>query len=702
MPLSRKSSATLRPRASTSGQVRPAQHGRPSGEHASVGDDRRTGQRGRALIGVMIAALVVLCAPGAGAEPPSRMGPRVVDSAGVLSASDEGQVLDAIDTLYRDHQVKLWVIYVRDFASMAPQDWAARTSSLSGFSDRDLLLAVAVDDRGYWLDGTLPEGVSDAELDSLLAGSVEPDLRDQKWARAAVDTAEGIGSAMRGGGVPWGVLILIGLAVIVVAGGLMLFSRKRRSARDRAELTTAREVDPTDSAALATLSLPTLHELSRERLVEIDDAVRTSAEELSLATSEFGDTAVTPFRSALDAARAATAKAFTIRQQLDDAIPETPDQQRALLIELIATAGKADRELDSQVTDFDAMRDLLIDAPTRLDTLTRDIIELTARMPGSEAELARLGSTYPPSVIALIHDNVRMAQERITFAENNIDSARTALTQPVGQQGGAVAAIRAAEGAIGQARTLLDAVEQAATNIQQARDGLPAALDELRADLNSAKSLTEFGGADLAAAVSSATAALNTSNADSDPLGTFHNAVTADAELDLAIAAASDRKLAVEDLRRRLDRTLTDAAARIDAASSFITTRRGGVDAEARTRLSEAQRHLGEARALAGSDLERALVSAQTAADLGGRAMQAAQANVQAWETRQPMSGGGGSQTGAVLGGILLNELLRGAMSGGSRRGGFGGGYGGGGGGYRPGSYGGSSGSRRVSRGGRF
>lgn len=653
--------------------------------------------RSVSVLCAVFAVLSLLCAPSAVAEPPARMGPQVVDTANVLSAGDEGRVLDAVDTLYRDHQVKLWVIYVRTFGSMAARDWAARTSDLSGFSDRDLLLAVAVDDRGYWLDGTLPDGVTDSELDSILAGSVEPALREQKWAQAAIDTAEGIGSALKGTSVPWGVLILIGLAVVVVAGGLMLFARKRRGDRDRAELTNAREVDPTDSAALAKLSLPTLHALSRERLVEIDDAVRTSGEELTLATSEFGETAVTPFRSALEAARAATAKAFTIRQQLDDAVPETPDQQRAMLIELIATAGKADRELDAQVTDFDAMRDLLIDAPARLDALTRDIVELTARMPGSEAELARLDSTYPPSVIAPIHDNVRMAKERITFAETNIDNARTALAQPVGQQGGAVAAIRAAEGAIGQARTLLDAVDQAATNIQQARDGLPAALDELRADLSSAKSLTEFGGADLAAAVSSATAALNTPNADTDPLGAFHNAVTADAELDRAIAAASDRKLAVEDLRRRLDRTLTDAAARIDAASSFITTRRGGVDAEARTRLSEAQRHLDEARRLAAGDPERALVSAQTAADLGGRAMQQAQASVQAWETRQPMSGGG-SQTGAVLGGILLNELLRGAMSGGSRRGG----YGGGGGGYRPGSYGGSSGSRRVSRGGRF
>ncbi|MGS2809706.1 TPM domain-containing protein [Nocardia sp. MW-W600-9] len=649
------------------------------------------------LLCAVFAALSLLCAPSASAEPPSRMGPQVVDAAEVLSGADEDRVLEAVDRLYREHQVKLWVIYVRNFAGMAPREWAARTTELSGFSDRDLLLAVAVDDRGYWLDGILPDGVSDGELDALLAGTVEPDLRERKWAQAGVDTADGIGSAMRGAGVPWGWLVGIGLVVVVGAGGLILFSRKRRRDRDRAELSTARELDPADSGALAKLSLPTLHALSRERLVEIDDAVRTSTEELALATSEFGETAVTPFRTALNAARAATAKAFTIRQQLDDAVPETPDQQRAMLVDLLSTAGKADRELDAQVTDFDAMRDLLIDAPARLDGLTRDIVDLTARTPASEAELARLNSAYPASVLAPIHDNVRMAAERMTFAEQNIDTARAALTRPVGQQGGAVAAIRAAEGAIGQARTLLDAVDRAATNIQQARDGLPAALDELRADLAAAAALTEYGGPDLATAAGTATSTLNTAatGAESDPLGAFHNAVTADAELDRAIAAATDRKLAVEDLRRRLDRTLTDAAARIDAASSFITTRRGGVDAEARTRLSEAQRHLDEARRLAATAPDRALVSAQTAAELGGRALEQAQASVRAWESRQPVAGS--SQAGAVLGGILLDGFLRGSIGGATRRGG--GGFGGG---YRPGSFGGSSGSRRVSRGGRF
>lgn len=648
------------------------------------------------VLGTLLVVLGLLCAPGAVAEPPARMGPQVVDSAGVLSAADEARVTAAVDALYSDHQVKLWVNYVRDFDSMAPRDWAARTADLSGFSARDLLLAVAVEDRGYWFHGELPKEVTDSELDSLLARQVEPALRDEQWAQAGVAAAEGLDAAIRGGGVSLGVLALLALAVVVVAGGLVLFSRSRRRGQERAELASARELDPADSAALAQLSLPTLHALSRERLVEIDDAVRTSTEELALATGEFGETAVTPFRTALDAARAATAKAFAIRQELDDDIPETPDQQRAMLLDLITTAGKADRELDAQVSAFDAMRDLLIDAPARLNGLTQAIVELTARTPASEAELARLTSTHPTSVIAPVSDNVRMAGERITFAQHNIDTARAALNQPVGRQGGAVAAIRAAEGAIGQARTLLDAVDQAATNIQQARDGLPAALDELRNDLATAAQLTAFGGRELELAVAAAQLTVQSASAaaELDPLGAFHDAVSADADLDRAIAAASDRKLAVEDLRRRLDRTLTDAATRIDAASSFISTRRGGVDAEARTRLSEAQRHLDAARGLAGGEPERALGEAQAAADLGGRALQQAQASVRAWETQQrPVAGN--AQTGAVLGGILLDSFLRGSMNSGPRRSG-------GGGGYRPGSYGGSSGSRRVSRGGRF
>ncbi|MGQ4619911.1 TPM domain-containing protein [Nocardia sp. R7R-8] len=643
-------------------------------------------------ISVLLAALALLGAPTIAAEPPLRMNTYVENPAGALDQGQLDRVRSAVDQLYADRQLRLWVVYVRGFDGLDPRAWARRTASISGFGERDLLLAVATEDRAYWLEGEVPGEVSDSELDDMLIGKVEPALRDGRWADAGVATADGLDAAMRGGGVSVRALLVIGLLVVLVAGGLVWYARKRRRERSEAELAAARQLDPENTTALSALPLEALQARSRETLVEIDNAIRTSGEELELATGEFGATATTVFRTALDNAKAAAADAFAIRQRLDDAIPETPDEQRSLLVELISTVGRADRELDAQVAEFDAMRDLLLDASVRLDALTRDVVDVTARIPDSEAQLGRLAATHPASVLAPIADNVRMARERLAFAEQNVDAGRSALTEPVGEQGGAVAAIRSAEAAIGQARALLDAVDNASSAIQQARDGLPGVLDELRRDLAAAAELADYGGPELAAARSAAQSALEQASAmrDTDPLSAFHSAVTADADLDRAVVEATGRKLAAEDLQRRVDRALTDARARIGSATDYIGTRRGGIDAEARTRLSEAQRHLDEAQRSSASDPVDALRHAQAAADLAGRALQAAQASVQAWETRQAPSGS--AQTGAVLGGILLEGLLRGAASGARHSGG----------GWSPGSYGGSSGSRRIGRGGRF
>lgn len=644
------------------------------------------------VLSVLFAGAALVGAPTGVAEAPLRMDTYVVDSANALNGGQLDRVRSAVDQLYADQQVRLWVVYVRDFGGLGPQAWAQRTAAESGFGDRDLMLAVATQDRSYWFYGELPSAVSDSDLDNLLTREVEPAMRDGRWADAGVATADGLKSAMQGDSVNVGFLLVVGVLVVLVVGGLLLFARKRRRDRAKDELAVAREVDPDNTTALAALPLAALHARSREALIEIDNAIRTSAEELELATGEFGNTAALPFATALDHAKVAASKAFSIRQRLDDDIPETPDEQRTLLVDLIGTVGRADRELDAQVAEFDAMRNLLINAADRLDGLTRDLVELKSRLPASEAELSRLTAAHPASVLAPIHDNASMARERITFAEQNIDAGRAALTQPVGKQGGAVAAIRSAEAAVGQARTLLDGIDNAATNIQQARDGLAAVLDELRRDIASATELSGYGGPELTAATATAQTTLDKAAATAtvDPLDAFHDAVAADGELDRAIAAATDRKLAVEDLRRRLDQALTDARARVSAASDYITTRRGGIDAEARTRLSEAQRNLDAAQQLSATDPARALTSAQAAADLGGRALQAAQASVRAWEAAQPVSGA--AHVGAVLGGILIDGLLRGAASG-SRSGSDS---------WSAGSYGGSSGSRRISRGGRF
>lgn len=643
---------------------------------------------------VLLAAPLLPGASGpAQAEPPVRLGTYVVDAANALDGAQLDRVRAAVDNLYANHQVRVWIVYVRDFSGLEPQAWAEQTAKKSGFGGRDLLLTVATQEGSYWFDGELPSTVSDSALDGLLTREVEPALRAHRWADAGAALADGLDAEMRGPTVPWRGLLLAAGVVVLVLLAIFLYSRKRSRDRARAELAMARTVSPDDSTALAALPLEALHTRSRELLVEIDNAIRTSTEELELATGEFGATATTPFSTAVNNAKSAAQQAFSLRQRLDDAIPETPQEQRTMLIELISTVGRADRELDARVAEFDEMRNLLINAPTRLDALTRDLVELTGRLPGAQTELTRLLAAHPASVLAPIKDNIAMARERITFAEQNIDSGRAALTEPVGAQGGAVAAIRAAEAAIGQARTLLDAVDTAAASIQQARDGLPAVLDELRGDIAAATALSGYGGADLTAALGAAQTVLAQAGAaaETNPLGAFHDAVAADGALDRAIGAATDRKLAAEDLLRRVDQALVDARAQVSAAADYLTTRRGGIDAEARTRLSEAQRTLTAAEGLRGERPDAALDNARAAADLAGRALQAAQASVRAWEASRRQDT---MNTGAVLGGILIDGFLRGMGSGGSRPRS--------GGGYHPGSYGGSAGSRRISRGGRF
>ncbi|MFE6864757.1 TPM domain-containing protein [Nocardia sp. NPDC057668] len=636
----------------------------------------------------------------AAAEPPERLPGYVTDKAGALRGGQTAELQAAIDELYTKDHERLWVVYVHDFDGLDAPEWGERTARASGFGDRDVLLSVAVDDRAYAFTGQAPTSVTDKDLDELLIDKVEPKLRAGDWAGAGVAAANGLSEAMNSsGGVSPRTILLLVLIVVLVVLALWFFGRRRKARRGKAELEGARKIDPADTRALGALPLDTLDARSKEVLVDTDDALRTSAEELRLATDEFGATATAPFTAALTAAQQALAKAFSIRQLLDDDIPETPDQQRTMLVDIIGGCGRANRELDAKVTEFDAMRNLLINAGERLDTLTRSVVDLTTRTPNSEATLRELTAAHPASVLAPIHDNVSMARERIAFAERGIADGRAAVARPVGEQGAAVAAIRGAESALDTARALLDAVDTAATDIEQARGGLPGIIEELRRDLAAAAGLTQHGGVELTGAVGAANAALEQAVRDgaSNPLGAFRAAVTADTALDRAIAAATDRRLAAEELGRRLEQTLTAARSQINAASDFIGTRRGGVDAEPRTRLAEAQRNLEQAQRLSATEPAQALQAAQRAAELGASALHTAQAAVRDWQARQPSSN---SQTGAVLSGILIDGMLRGMGTG--YRSGGGRSSGGGGGGYGPGSFGGSNGSRRISRGGRF
>lgn len=635
---------------------------------------------------VILAALGagLLLAPPAGAQPPFRLPDQVTDNANVLSASARAAVASANDKLYAGRHIRLWVVYVESFSGQDAQDWARHTRSVSDLGDYDALLAVSTTDRAYaFFVPSAVRGVTAAQVDRLRRTKIEPALHNRDWGGAAVAAADGLDAPPPTSG---RVILLLALGAIAIAVVILaLVTRYRRRRRRAAALAAARQVDPTDASALAAVPIEALDDLSRSMVVEVDNAVRTSANELTLATDEFGEERTQPFTQAVESAKAALSQAFNVRHQLDDSTPETPAQRRELLTRVIVSAARADRELESQREAFDNLRDLVLNASSRLDAFTEQHVELTSRIAPAQQRLAELGNEFEATALTSVSGNIGSAKERLAFADRNISSAR-ALTAVVqrGQQSPLVDAIRAAESALGQAGALLDAIDNAGRDIYHAVAALPSVIEDIQANVKRAEEQlqqtrnTAAGHtAELNATRESAIAAIAQSRGGSpaDPLGAFSRLTKADADLSGVLAAVAQEEANAERLSRSLEQALFTAQARVRGVSDYIDTRRGSVGAEARTRLAEANRHLQAAQDKRSAQPTEAIAHANAASTLAASAQALANTDVQ--QAQRAYASRGGGDAGAMIGGLIINDLIRGSI-----RGGFGG--------WSPTSFGGS------------
>ena len=435
------------------------------------------------LLAALLAVLLTACAvaPAAVADTPGRLITRITDNSAVLSESDRTSVTSALNDLYDGHHIKLWVVYVDDFSGQSALNWAKQTMTVSDFGDNDALLAVAVKDRSvaFQVPVELTGGTA-APADVIRRNYIEPALSRDDWAGAAIAAAQQLGTVGNDtesrGNLPLTTVALILGLVVAAMLGLWLWSRRSRRRRRAAELEAARHVDPTDPRALARVPLEALDGLSRQIVVDVDNAVRTSSNELTLAEEEFGTARTAPFRAAVDAAQSALAKALHTRQILDDAIPETPQQRRELLTAVIVSAAAADRELDAQTHAFDELRDLVINAPQRLDALAQQLVALTARVDPAEATLGALRNRYTETALASVAGNVEEARDRLRFADETIAASRTLIAAPAADQTALVDRVRAAEAALQQAQALLDAIDTASGDIDRATAALPQVL----------------------------------------------------------------------------------------------------------------------------------------------------------------------------------------------------------------------------------
>ncbi|MFE3096541.1 TPM domain-containing protein [Streptomyces sp. NPDC059248] len=686
-------------------------------------------------------------------------------------------VVRALDRLYDDQRLQLFVVYVRDFSGRTAQEWADATARRNGLGTDDVLLAVATHDRqfAYWAPAT--SRLTDAQLADVARTAVVPPLRQNDWAGAAVGAADGYAATLSGRAVPTpaitpgdpdpgagtatgtgaaDLVIPVGVAVAVVGTAAYAAVRRRRRTATRTTPQGGRAGWSSGPESAPGESTAELDARARQALVDVDDALRTSQEELGFATAQFGDEAARPFLEAVAYARDELTTAFRVRQRLDDAHPEDDTTRRRMLAEILARCQDADRRLDAESADFDRLRDLERNAPQALTAVQERFTELNGRIISTEAALAVMRERYAASASDPVAGDAAGARDRLVFAKTAVDRARTALDDT--ENAAAAVQIRAAEGALAQTDRLTEAVDRRARELAEAVGALPGALTETDSDLAEARGmLSGTAPGESTAGLRGRIARAETVAADVrremegryDPIDALRRLEEADAALDEALTGARVDEEEARRARTLLGQATLGARAAVGAAADYIATHRGAVGSRARTRLAEAQRRLelserlatgaagpaeeeageGEASpAVSGADgnggtvtggegrrnARAALAEAQRADALAREAQRLAEEDVRGFGN--PFGPGGASQAGsaggglggAVLGGIVLGGLFGGGGRRGSGGGGFGGfgsgsGYGGFGGGFegRPGSFGGG-GTRGRMGGGRF
>jgi len=641
-----------------------------------------------------LAAVLMVSAPlAARAEDPVDLsGAYVVDTVGAITADEGNQIVGSLDDLYTSAGIQLFVVYVSTFTNPSnPIDWADAVAIDNGLGVDDILLAVAIDDRQYALSVDPSFALSDAQLDTV-ERAIESELRGDNWAQAAIAGAQAIGAQATGvvgpnppagptapttdggGGIP--ILPIVG-GVAVVGAGVFIYSRIRR-----------RGGGATTTSVPEQMTQKQLDQRAGSLLVQLDDSLKTSEQELGFAIAQFGEAATKDFTSVLASAKSKVAEAFAIKQKLDDVNPDSAEDKRAWTTQIIQLCEAADTELDEQADSFDELRQLEKDAPAALAKTIEGVSAARARVAATSDVLAGLKERYAASATAPVADNVTQAQKLLDFADSAATKAQAAIA--AGAASEAAIAVRTAQSSVGQAEQLFSAIDSLAASLDEAADKLEAAVADTTQDIAAARALpADSAATPLAPAIAAATAALAESTGlKGDPIASLAKVEQANAALDQVFIGVRDEQQKMAAARAKLDGSLTAARAQLVSAMEYITTRRGGIGESARTRIAEAERLIAHAEAIAASDPVTALAESQRAYDLASTAFDLARRDVQSFTAqenyRSMPRGSDGADLGGLLGGLVGGML--GSGGGGSRSGGF-----------RP-----SSGSRSGSRSGSF
>lgn len=658
-------------------------------------------------------------ADAARAEAPVDIPPGefVVDQAEVLTSAQEEEITQAINDLQSQEGQNLFVLYVDEFTDadgqpMDRQEWVAEVAENKGAGSQDSILAIAVEQRQYAFGATQANSIEPltGEVIQEYIQPVMPDPGEDDWVTPALSAVSGIadaadgnvsGSAQSGEGGGAGGWLAGGLVVAALAGGgIALASRnkKKKSLEGQSARGAQGPKDPLDA-----MSVDELRTKAGSMLVAADDAIRSSEQEVGFALASYGEESVETFRKDIEIAKDHMRESFQLQNQLDDHIPDTEEQQRAWLKDIIARCEAVGASLSAHQKEFNDLRHLEDSADSALQDLKARAAEAAETVSGAEQQLVALHGKYADSALMEVTDNATQARERLQFVQAAVAKAEESLASA--DRSTAVLAIRAGEESVAQTVTLVEAVSKAGQHLDQSMENLRVGASQTAQDLAQAQALVDAGQhRELAGPIAGAQQTLGRVKAGinsgrPDPVDLLRQLEKAHRQLDAPLAGIRDRQEQERRAASALQSAILQAQAQIDGTQDFIAARRGAVGSQARTKVAEAERTLQQAVRTSGQDPVTALNLANQASSLADRASQLAQQDLDRWGGgfagaghggagyggRPGGYGGGagggfaGGLGGAVLGGILMGGLFGGDHDGGDWGGGGFGGFGGGG-----------------------
>ena len=421
-------------------------------------------------------------------------------------------------------------------------------------------------------------------------------------------------------------------------------------------------------------------------LLDADDVVRASEDEIEFARAQFGPDAVASFSSAIDNARALVSRGFTLQRGNEDGSNPVSTQE---MNDFINRLNAAMNQLVQERQSFTERRNKEANIGEQVSDLLDSIAQTRNQISQAEMDLQTLKLAYSAEAIASLIGRPDQARALLDQAETSAKEALAA--QQSGQN--AYETLEVARRALALARHQLESITQAPDQLARSSELLTAAIGSITSDISDVTRLKADPVA-FKPLVDSAQAAISgghaAQNGQGDPLAALESLRLAEASLDEALAPLRSAEERAQRAQSGIDALLSQADSEVARANQHITSHGSLVGFDARSQLSFARSALQNAHSFhnQGND-ESAAAQARTAITY-------AQAAITAPLTTPQQSSGSriaDGLTGALVWSVLDSIL----SSGGSHRrswdSGWGGSSWGGGGSSNSGSFGGFGGS---------